>query len=136
MRLHFDAMQHVPPLMAKLNQTSPMRRSLLRLPNERKTRVHFALVSASADAEMGRKRVAVQQLIADIASSVAVGLTSILCNVKNVHPLPELEPSFMASPMLIWTSNQYQQYLFRHRDCILARFAERAARYLPPFHRC
>ena len=111
-RSYFDAMQHVPAVDGS-DKPDVAHAPVIASFAERAKSGPIRTIVASADAEMGRKRVAVTQLIA--------GYRFLGSHWANLDPLqrqerptiPELEPSFYGFTDAHGHRLQYQQYLLR-----------------------
>jgi 2-oxoglutarate dehydrogenase complex dehydrogenase (E1) component-like enzyme len=103
-RAYFDAMQHVPAVDGS-SKPDVAHAPVIASFAERAKQGPIRAVSANADADMGRKRVFAQQLIAAYRFWVVTGLTLILCNVRSVQASLSWILVFTDSPMPTWTSN-------------------------------
>jgi 2-oxoglutarate dehydrogenase E1 component len=133
-RDYFDALQHVPAVTAAMPRTCrtcPWSMPLPSAPSKGGTKV----VVASADAEMGRKRTAVQQLIAAYRNVGALGRSG----PAQAHRAPQdsrtgalvLRLQRCRPGNVFDTSNTF----FGKDNHVPARAAERAARNLLRHHR-
>jgi 2-oxoglutarate dehydrogenase E1 component len=132
-RDYFDALQHVPAVdgsNAKDVPHLPVINAFAERAKQGQTRV---VVASGADSEMGRKRTAVQQLIAAYRNVGARWADLDPLKRTERDKIPELELSHRCRP---GNGVQHQQHLLRQRHHEFARADERAARNLLRHHRC
>ena len=134
-RAYFDAMQHVPAVDGSA-KPDVAHASVIASFAERAKQGPIRTVTASPDAELGRKRVAVTQLIA--------AYRYLGSRWANLDPLQRQErpadPGTGSGLLRLHRSRpghhiQHQQHLLRPGNRIAARPAEHVARYLLPFDR-